>query len=238
MPLTVKLVNNSGQSDSQVIITVDPGTSGALSFGGRHNAELTTDGNGVWNGDLTAIDQVGIPGALDILNASGAVMSDGSGPAHRTIGCVDDVYAHLQASAPSGWDPANVQMTKPDGSFLRILGPNASAAAAAIYPGLQDYVQSLNGSTITVKGNFAGGGAAGNATVYDYSGAVGPTGNIKLAGTLTGGSYTPQTMAVLGGDLYSNATAGFSAYGIYLRNGPYPLSGTGSPVAVQNDVYG
>ncbi len=215
-------------------------------------AELTTDGNGRFDGDLTAIDQVGIPARLQLLDGAGAVMTSGGAPADRHISCVQDVHDALRSAAPAGWDVESVVKRDAAGAFLRIIGPNAGPEASALYPSMRAYTQSLEGQTLTIKGNYAGNGST-NATAYDYSGVVDGDGNIRLAGSMTGGGYTPKTMFVSGGDLFDATTAGHSGYGIYLQNGPYTLdgavtwdagtsrwvySGGGATQSVQNDVYG
>ncbi len=231
-----------------------------------HDAQMQFDiaeiniTNGVFYGNLSAVDQVGIPSRLRLLDSAGNLLSSGGGPAERNIACSSEVYEQIQAHAPAGWDPANAAIFNPDGSLRRLVAPNADATR---HPSLQGYVESLAGQTLRVRGRFAGGPAAGAAAYYDYSARVDAEGNVYLTGTLRdaddpskpNASYPkPATMFVAAEELYGQVNKQFSGYGIYLQNGPYTLdgqvtgdgvsdpyrlaSGTGHTDMVRNDIYG
>lgn len=216
-------------------------------------AELTTDGDGFFNGDLSAVDQVGIPASLSLLDANGNVMRSGPSEATRKIGCINDIVDRLKANAPTGWDANQVIKRDAVGNFVRIVGPNAGITAAQQYPSLAGYLHAMAGQTITISGNFVGTGSL-PASTYSYTGTFDGAGNIYLSGSLSNPSYSPKTIFVAGGDLIGAQTSGFSGYGIYLQNGPYTLDGavswnsgtnrwdytpgSGATMAIQNDIYG
>ena len=223
--------------------------------------ELNVNGSGKGDfyGDLSAMEQVGIPSNLQVLDSNGNVIQTTDGPADRNIACYKDVYDDLVKSGPAGWDASGVRKLQPNGDLLRLVGPNADVSR---YPSLQKYVESLHGQTLRIKGRFGGTGTLAGA-YYDYSSYVDAQGNLYLKGTLTdpndpskpNANYPhASTMFVAANDLWSNATPGQTGYGIYLQNGPFTLDGvvtgdghatnykltpgTGQTQAIQNDVYG
>jgi hypothetical protein len=227
-------------------------------------SELTLDANGSFNGDISAVTQIGIPARLSVLTPGGdlAVRDGTDVPATEYVGCVDATRAALDGVAP-GWtaEAAGVWRTRPGGGFLQIMAPGSQTAISAAYPSFAGSLGSLAGQTLRVRGRFAGGPGL-PAAYYDYSGTVAADGSILLAatpGTLgladaadgTGSTAypSPQTIFVPGGEMVGHDPAvwpGALGYGVYSQNGPYILNGTGTPAtttgtvmnAVGNDVYG
>ena len=223
--------------------------------------ELNVNGSGQRDffGDLSAMEQIGIPANLKVLDSLGNVMQTADGPAERNIACYQDVYDDLFAHSPYGWDVNRVKSLRPNGELLRLVGPNADPSR---YPSMREYVESLHGQTLRIKGRFGGTGSLAGA-YYDYSSYVDGQGNLLLHGTLMDPNDPSKpnpnyprasTMFVAANDLWSNATSGYTGYGIYLQNGPFTLdptvtgdghsspyamvAGTGNTQAIHNDLYG
>ena len=223
-------------------------------------AEFFTLGNSDFFGDLSAVDQVGIPSNMQLLDSNGNVLNSAGEPASRDIACHVDVLGELAANAPTGWDYRQAAIYDANGSLLRLVAPNA---APERHPSLRPYVESLRGQTLRVRGRYAGGPGAGAGAYYDYSATIDSEGNVYLRGTLTdpddpskpNAAYPqPKSMYVKAGDLYGAETPGYTGWGIYQQNGPYTLNGvvtgdgttspwklvagSGATDSVRNDIYG
>lgn len=205
-------------------------------------SELTVDANGSLNGDISSVDQVGVPARLSVL-APGRVQAnrDGSSqPATEYVGCVNATWNLLQRYA--GSTPQNTFRTS-GGQFLQLLGPSAGGAWAN-YPSFQTYVTNVAGTGFTVKGSFAGstketgpGGVVYSnvpASTYTYTGSLTPDGQwIKLTGILGSGQYAnPMDMYVPVAEMWTHNDSvwtGANGYGVYRQNGPYVLVPQGQP---------
>jgi hypothetical protein len=169
--------------------------------------------------NLTAVDFFGIPFKLETLNGSGQVLQ-----ALTFYTSKDSLAGSLTALAP---DAVITTDGQPAGPFARILSPTASPSS---YPGMQTYVNSVAGKTVTIAGTYVG--AIGpSPNTFDYSGTFGSDGTITLSGTMTQPA-TPnsQPLTVAGATLAS---------AIYTNNGPYTVTNaTNNPQAVSNnDIY-
>ena len=197
-------------------------------------SELTFDATSTFNGDISAVNQIGIPAQLSVLTPQGtlATRNASSLPATEYVGCVDRTK-HLMQTSLTGWDPATagVWRTRAGGGFLQIAGPG-SASLYADYPDFGGYIRSLAGKTLTVRGYFAGGEVAGPGAYYRYSGEVADDGSIFLTGSLsddadgTGTTHypTPAGIYVAGSELAGQDDSTWvsgTGYGIYAQNGPY-----------------
>jgi hypothetical protein len=197
-------------------------------------SELTFDDTSTFNGDISAVNQIGIPAQLSILTPQGQLANRNAStqPATEYVGCVATTK-HLMQTSLTGWDPQDggVWRTGPGGSFLQIAGPG-SASLYAAYPDFTGYLTSLAGKTLTIRGYYAGGKDAGQGAYYSYSGTVADDGSIFLTGTLsdeadgTGTTHYPAPAGIyvagaeLAGHDASTWVAG-TGYGIYAQNGPY-----------------
>ena len=202
-------------------------------------SELTFDATNTFNGDVSAVNQIGIPSRLSILTASGALAPvNGTGaPATEYVGCPAATWAQMQAAAPGWSPPANTVWRTNANGFLQLAGPGSQALYAA-YPSFQGYATSLAGKTLTVKGYYAGSSHAGDAPAYyTYSGQVGANGSIYLTGTLsdtpggtTSSTYTaPTGIYIAGSELYGHTWAAGTGYGVYAQNGPYVVGPSPAP---------
>jgi hypothetical protein len=200
-------------------------------------SELTFDATSTFNGDISAVNQIGIPAQLSVLTPQGtlALRNASTLPATEYVGCVATTK-HLMQTSLTGWDPATagVWRTQPGGDFLQIAGPG-SAALYAEYPDFDGYIRSLAGQTLTLRGYFAGGHIAGEGAYYHYSGTVADDGSVFLTGTLsdnadgTGTTHypTPAGIYVAGSELSGHDAATWlsgTGYGIYAQNGPYVVA--------------
>ena len=216
--------------------------------------------DGLFYGNLSAVDQVGIPSNLQLFDGAGNLMQSGGRPANRDIACHAEVYDEIVANAPDGWDPTQAAIYNNDGSLKRLVAPNA---AAERHPSLRPYVESLHGQSLRIRGRFAGGPGSGAGAYYDYTSKVDAEGNLYLRGTLTdpddpskpNAAYPrPSTIFIDAKELYGSVSTQHSGYGIYLQNGPMTLDGvvtgdgvanpyrlvpgTGRTTPVLNDLYG
>ncbi len=197
-------------------------------------SELTFDSSNTFNGDISAVNQIGIPARLSILKPDGTIANrnGSSSPATEYVGCVDATRRVMEQSL-TGWDPASsgVWRTKPNGDFLQLEGLG-SAAIYPNYPSFEGYVKSLAGQTLTVRGYYAGGANAGNPAYYSYSGEVADDGSVFLTGTLsdsydgTGTSNypTPAGIYIAGSEIYGHNPVAWPAgtgYGVYAQDAPY-----------------
>lgn len=205
-------------------------------------SELTVDTNGSLNGDISSVDQIGVPARLSVL-APGRVQAnrDGSSqPATEYVGCVNATWNLLQRYA--GSTPQKTFRTS-GGQFLQLLGPSAGGAWAN-YPSFQTYVTNVAGAGFTVTGRFSGstnakgpGGVVYTnvpASTYSYSGSITLDGQwIKLSGTLDTTAYpSPMDIYVPVAEMWTHDDAvwtGASGYGVYRQNGPYVLVPKGNP---------
>lgn len=213
--------------------------------------EFTVTTGQTVNGDVTGIDQVGIPAQLAFQDADGNTLNEAgnSNPATRTMGCWNDIYATVSNAATplaSKWDASGiVQDMAGTNDRKRLAGPGAMPGGYADYPSMQAYILSLHGpdKTVTISGYFAGNGDDNPATYYNYSGSFDSYGNLALSGSLTSdragstanpGYPDPQTIylpakgffATLGGTSWHAGDAYGTGFGIYAQNGPYQLGGS------------
>ncbi len=199
------------------------------------------------NGDVTGIDQVGIPASMSFQDANGNTLNNSgtSLPATRSMGCWTTILDAITAASSSldpAWTPSSIVQSTTAGTRLRLAGPIAMPAGIASYPSMLSYVQALGTNTVTLSGTFAG-----NTTLnilgspYSYSGTFDKWGNIALSGTLGPNYPTPETIYIPARSLYDtmapngnwsanswgNAAVGYgTGYGVYAQNGPYQLGGT------------
>ena len=192
-------------------------------------SEVTVDdGTGALNGDISSVDQIGVPARLSVL-APGRVIANRDGtsqPATEYVGCVNATWSLLQRYA--GSTPSGTYRTS-GGRFIELLGPSAGGAWAN-YPSFQTYVTNQARSGLTVTGNFGGNSQYGTpASTYAYSGSLTPDGRwLKLTGTLGNatGYPTPMDIYVPLSELWSHddtVWTGANGYGVYRQNGPYTL---------------
>lgn len=198
-------------------------------------SELTFDSNSTFNGDISAVNQIGIPSRLTIIDPDGTTVSTLNGTsddATEYVGC-PAATSRIMKTSLTGWDPqtAGVWRTQGNGDFLQLEGLG-SAAIYPNYPSFEGYVKEMAGKTLTVRGYFAGGQVAGLPAYYNYSGTVDDDGNVFLTGGLydnsdsTGASHypAPSGIYIAATEMYghdSTTWAAGSGYGVYAQNGPY-----------------
>lgn len=216
---------------------------------------ISTDGVTTINGDVTGIDQVGIPAQMEFQDSKGRTLdvAGSTSPARRSMGCwttILDTFTTASGSITQGWTPISIEVK--DGSKrIRLAGPSNMPGGIAQYPSLKGYVTSLAGKTMTVTGYFGGNAQLKlPAAYYSYSGTFDTSGNLALSGKLTSDkagttpspSYPdPQTMYLPARGLFDTmapngwwdsetwgtAKLGYATgYGVYAQNGPYQLGGT------------
>jgi hypothetical protein len=205
------------------------------------------------NGDVSGIDQVGIPSRLRFENGHGTPLPGAgtTGPASRQMGCWTQIMEKLGEAPISGWRPSSAEITSPKGSRIRIAGPSNVPGGMRNYPSMRGYLESIVESSpkIRISGYFIGNKELGlQPTYYDYQGSFDSHGNLTLSGTLSdsrGGSsssnyplskkmYLParaffDAMAPVPGwneSTWGDASVGFgTGFGVYAQNGPYQLGG-------------
>lgn len=178
--------------------------------------------------NLTAVDQFGIPMAIEALGAGGNLLGSKGWAVPGT-----QIIQTLTALAPSA------AVNAPDGTFVRVLAPNQMPSA---YMNLQPYVNSLNGQTVTLTGSFVG---VNPPIDFAYSGTFQPDGTITLSGTQTQGANpvpAPASVTVSGpapANPPPTIPALTFAEQIYPANGPYFRSDTGTTfhTAGENNIY-
>lgn len=196
-------------------------------------SEITVDDtSGSLNGDISSVDQIGVPARLSVL-APGRVQAnrDGSAqPATEYVGCVNATWDLLQQYA--GSIPQNVFRTS-GGQFLQMLGPSAGGAWSN-YPSFQQYVTGQARAGLIVTGNFGGNSQYGiSASTYSYTGSLTADGQwLKLSGTLgsSSGYPNPMDMYVPLSELWAHDDStwtGANGSGVYRQNGPYVLVQSG-----------
>lgn len=201
-------------------------------------SELTVDSNGSLNGDISSVDQIGVPARLSVLSP-GRVQAprDGSSQAATEyVGCVNSTWNLLQRYA--GSTPPNTFRTS-GGQFLQLLGPSAGGAWTN-YPSFRTYVTNVARAGFTVTGNFAGssneigpGGVSYTVpgTTYSYTGSLTPDGQwIKISGTLGTPPGNQMDMYVPISEMWTHDDStwtGANGYGVYRQNGPYVLVAKG-----------
>jgi hypothetical protein len=116
--------------------------------------------------NLTAVDQFGIPLALEALGGSSGSRSWNT--------AANAIVATLAELAPG----AVIQSAT--GEFVRVQSPTHSPSS---YPSWQPYLNSLAGQTVTLVDVFSKQGQP--PTQIHYSGTFGPDATIRLSGTLT-----------------------------------------------------
>lgn len=212
------------------------------------------------NGDVTGIDQVGIPSSMSFQDANGNTLNNSGTtlPATRSMGCwttILDAITSASASLDPSWTPSSIQQmtTATPATRLRLAGPIAMPAGIGAYPSMVSYVQALGNNKVTVSGTFAGNTKLNIlGSPYSYSGTFDKWGNIALSGTLGPNYPTPQTIYIPARSLYDtmaptgnwsantwgNAAVGYgTGYGVYAQNGPYQLGGT-APSTFENATTG
>lgn len=144
------------------------------------------------NGDVTGIDQVGIPARMAFKDSKGRTLDNAgtNSPAVRSMGCWDDILRTVQANAASlspAWDATTIVQTAPGTTNrMRLAGPSNMPTGIAAYPSMQQYMAGLSGQQVTVAGYFGGNtNPPLAATYYTYSGTFDTSGNLALSGTLT-----------------------------------------------------
>ncbi len=267
----------TGQSTAQITIQTlqtSPLSSGRLYFsesdlGGSEPApnaafrydyvEFTIVGDSTVNGDVSGIDQVGIPSKLEFQDANGKTLNNAgtTDPAMRKMGCWDDVYNAVSAAAAGlsnpTWNASAVSMVTGSGTKLRLAGPTAMPNSYAGYPSMESYVTGMCGKTATISGYFAGS-ATLSSTYYQYTGTFDSVGNLALTGILTSDKAgktpnpnypQPLTIYLPGLGFYGSLVntswyqlqgqtkAYGTGFGVYAQNGPYQLGGT-QPTTDQN----
>gem|GEM_PF-1050840 len=192
-------------------------------------SEITVDDiSGSLNGDISSVDQIGVPARLSVL-APGRVQvnRDGSAqPATEYVGCINATWGLLQQYA--GSIPQNVFRTS-GSQFLQMLGPSAGGAWSN-YPSFQQYVTGQAQAGLTITGNFGGNTQYGTpASTYSYTGSLTADGQwLKLSGTLGSSSGYPNPMDVYVplSELWTHDDStwtGANGSGVYRQNGPYVL---------------
>lgn len=217
--------------------------------------EFTINADKTVNGDVTGIDQVGMPPRMQFLKADGTVASAGDGPATRTMGCWNDILASVTTAA-AALDPkwtTNINLTvdgKATGPKLRLAGPSALPEGYAGYPSMQSYILAMSGKKVTVSGYFGGTTTPPVPwTYYNYSGTFDKAGNLALSGTLTSDKAgtkpntnplyaNPQAIYLPGAGFYAGQ-GGTSWYepGVDGDGRPIKKYGTGFGVYGQNGSY-
>ena len=198
-------------------------------------------------GDVTGIDQVGIPSSMSFQDANGKPLNNSgtSLPATRSMGCWTSILNEMMsAAAPLGisWQPSSIIQTTNAGTRLRLAGPIAMPTGIAAYPSMESYVQALGSQKVTLSGTFAGNTDLRIlGSPYSYSGTFDKWGNLALSGTLGPNYPSPQTIYIPARSLYDtmapngnwtsntwgNPTVGYgTGFGVYAQNGPYQLGGT------------
>jgi hypothetical protein len=215
---------------------------------------IIVDGSSIFvNGDVSGIDQVGIPSRLQFEDGHGTPLPGAgtTGRASRQMGCWTHIMEKLGETPISGWRPSSAEITSPSGSRIRIAGPSNMPGGMRNYPSMRGYLDSMVKSNreIRISGYFAGNKDLGlQPTYYDYRGSFDSHGNLTLSGTLSdsrGGSsssnypvsqtmYLParaffDAMAPVPGwdeSTWGDASVGFgTGFGVYAQNGPYQLGG-------------
>ncbi len=192
-------------------------------------SEITVDDiSGSLNGDISSVDQIGVPARLSVLTP-GRVQANRDGstqPATEYVGCVNATWNLLQQYA--GSIPQNVFLTS-GGQFLQMLGPTAGVAWSN-YPSFQQYVTGQAQAGLIVTGNFGGNTQyLTPASTYSYTGSLTADGQwLKLSGTLGNslGYPNPMDMYVPLSELWTHddpTWTGASGSGVYRQNGPYVL---------------
>ena len=202
------------------------------------------------NGDVTGIDQVGIPAQLQFQNGHGTTLNIAGSTtelASRSMGCWTEILSTMAQSPVPDWDSSSVEITS-NGNRIRIAGPSNMPRGIADYPSMQGYVASMAGESVRVRGYFGGNTAlALPSAYYNYSGTFDTSGNLALSGTFastqdgtSSASYpTPKNMylparaffdAVAPNGMWDkNTWGGASGYGtgfgVYAQNGPYQVGG-------------
>ncbi len=177
--------------------------------------------------NLTAVDMFGIPLDLEVYDSAGNLAG-----ARRWICYTDVIRSQLQQRmTAAGGTYSRAERRTGSGDFLRLVSPNISSGQNPTgYPDLTDYVTSLKGQQLTVRGTFTGS----SAQPYDFRGSFsGPgLGTLRLQSQLGDGLQD----VVIDGDTLPGNTPPDNA--IYSNNGPYQLGNSPADHFVgENDVY-
>lgn len=212
--------------------------------------EFTVNSDGTVNGDVTAIDQLGVPASMSFEDANGNVLTEAGSTslATRTIGCWDDIAAVVESSplvAGNQSFTSNFEIYDGSGTTsadrIRLAGPTWGPQGQAAWPSMQQYLTTfLANKQVRVRGYFAGNTKLNEAaSPYDYVGTFDANGNLALGPNPTGtNDQATQTIYLPAEGFYTsmNGTTWFSGtvaqpsygagFGVYLQNGPYQLGGT------------
>lgn len=176
--------------------------------------------------NLTAVDMFGIPLDLEVFDSHGELVGA------KRWDCYTDVVQESLATSltTAGGDFSKIRRTDSDGNFLRVVSPNiVSGLHPSGYPTFEDYLASLAGVTLIVRGSALG-------QDYWYTGAFLPDDNDPDGpGVLTLIDEGPDHLSpleVTGRSLIGNS--GNATNGIYGNNSPYLVGG--QPHS-GNDVY-
>jgi hypothetical protein len=164
--------------------------------------------------NLTAVDFFGIPFGLQTQDGQGKLLG-----ALTWNATTDTVEKALLAIPGAGH--ALVQTRT--GGFARILSPQLSPSS---YPSFGQYIDSVKGTRLTVRGSFFGN----PFQTFAYAGAFGGGSATTLTGTITQNGGPTAAGHALGVDGSTLPSA------IYTVNGPYTWGGQVHHVS-DNDVY-
>ncbi|NOR58305.1 MAG: hypothetical protein GQ474_07265 [Sulfurimonas sp.] len=224
--------------------------------------EFTIIEGSMVNGDVSGIDQVGIPSKLEFQDANGSTLNNAGTkkPAMRKMGCWTDIYNAVSTDANlsnPAWDASTISILTNSGTKLRLAGPSAMPSGYAGYPSMEKYVKAMANQKVTISGYFAGNTALNlKPTYYKYTGTFDTAGNLALSGTLSSDKngttsnanypkpqsiYLPglafyDTMANTSWDRNGTVVSYGTGFGVYGQNGPYQLGGT-KPVAGKNGSW-
>ena len=196
------------------------------------------------NGDVTGIDQVGIPARMSFQDSTGTILDNAgtSSPAVRSMGCWDDILSTVTTNAAGlspAWDASTIALTVPGTTNrLRLAGPSNMPTGIAGYPSMQQYVASLAGKAVTIAGYFGGNtNPPLAATYYDYTGTFDASGNLALTGTLTSdkAGATPNPSYPSPQAIYLPAR---SLFDTMAPNGWWDANSWGSPTAGYGTGFG
>ncbi|MCB0919875.1 MAG: hypothetical protein KDC39_15040, partial [Actinobacteria bacterium] len=177
--------------------------------------------------NLSAVDMLGIPMDIETFDSAGRPVA-----AKRWACYTDVVMREARARlAGAGGDFERIVRRDGDGNFLRLVSPNiVSGAHPSGYPRFDDYIESILGQELTIRGHALG-------KEYHYTGSFAadpsdPAGPGSITLRDQGPDHLPD-MYVSGSSLAGNSSN--DTNGIYGNNSPYYVGGE---LSSGNDVYG